>query len=718
MFVSAFLLFWMQPLFAKMVLSLLGGSPSVWNTAMMFFQLVLLAGYGYAHILTRRFHRIGSQLVVHGAVVAAALLFLPFAVARNLAPAVGVPPVLWLIGVLGISVGLPFFALSASAPLLQSWFSRGRHRLRDDPYFLYGASNLGSLLALLAFPVLFEPELTLAAQARVWAAGYMMLLALLAASAWFVLRSGSVALPDATDAATPRRAVDWRQCAVWIGLAFIPSSLLLGVTTYISTDIASAPLLWVVPLALYLLSFVVAFARKPLFKPGWIMKAQAIGIVAVTIMTVQSLIFDQGNAVLLVAGVHLLTFFVTAVLCHSELAKRRPPVEGLTAFYFCMSVGGAAGGIFNALVAPMIFSSDYEYYLALVGACAMRGFADTARRPVAAGDLIYPALFGLAIAAVAWHVSSGGSLGLAGRVTFFVACALAIYSFAPRPTRFALGVAAMIGSAVLAQSAANVVDTERSFFGINKVKLLDGGRQVALVHGTTLHGLEFTDRRLRREPLAYYARSGPVGQALALAGFRRDVAVIGLGTGALACYRVPGENWTFFEIDDAVERIARDARHFHYLSDCGVGTRVVLGDGRLSLKAMPDRTYDLLVIDAFSSDSVPTHLLTREALDLYLRKLKPHGIILANISNKYLRLAPVLEAAVADVRVAARDEIYVPSAVQEARGAFGCEWMAIARNDSDLQFLAADRRWRPLVTDQSARPWTDDFSNIFRAIRW
>jgi spermidine synthase len=718
-FTSAFLLFWMQPLFAKMVLPLLGGSPSVWNTAMMFFQLVLLAGYAYAHLLTHRFRRLGTQVLVHGAVVAAGVAFLPFAVAQSSVPPAGTSPILWLVGLLAVSVGWPFFALSASAPLLQSWFARSGHRLREDPYFLYAASNLGSLLALLAFPVLFEPELTLAGQARFWTGGYATLFVLLAVSAWLVLRSGGgVAAPDAVEHAAARPKADWRQRATWIALAAIPSSLLLGVTTYISADIASAPLLWVVPLALYLLSFVIGFARTPLFKPAFALKAQAFGIVIASILAV-TLIFDCGYSVPLFASVHLLTFFATAVVCHSELARRRPAVDGLTAFYFCMSIGGAIGGVFNALVAPVIFSSDYEYYLALAGACALRSFVGTEPERIAPRDVIYPAILGLATAIVAYSVSSGGTLGGAiGRVVFFVAAALAVFSFVDRPWRLALGVAAMIGGAAFVENSVNVLHTERSFFGINKIRLFDGGRQTALIHGTTLHGIEFNDPKLQREPLAYYTRSGPVGQALAHAGLRREVAAIGLGTGALACYRTPGESWTFFEIDDAVERIARDARYFHYLSDCGAGVKVALGDGRLSLKAMPDRAYDLIIIDAFSSDSVPAHLLTREALALYLHKLKPHGFILANISNKYLRLEPVLASAIVDAGAAGLDQRHFPSAGQNANGAFPSEWMAIAATSSDLGFLASDRRWRAITAEPNTRPWTDDFSNIFRAIRW
>ena len=716
-FVSAFLLFWLQPLFSKMVLPFLGGSPSVWNTAMMFFQLVLLAGYGYAHLLTHKIAKLRWQLAIHAIVVAGGLAFLPFAVSRGLVPPTSGSPIPWLFGLLAVSVGWPFFALSASAPLLQAWFGRSGHRLSGDPYFLYAASNSGSLLALLAFPILLEPQLTLAGQSMAWTIGYGVLFVALIAAGILLLRS-SAATATQQAAAAPVAPNSWRQRLTWIVLAFVPSSLLLGVTTYITTDIASAPLLWVVPLALYLLSFIIAFARRAWLKPEWTLKPQAIGILVVAILVTLVLLFERGGSVLLVASVHLLTFFATAVVCHTELARRRPGVEGLTEFYFCMSIGGALGGIFNALVAPLIFSTDYEYYLALVAACALRVFVGGEAKKLNARDIVYPAILAVLVAAVAYRSVDASPLGLIGRVAFLVPCAVALYAFAARPFRFAFGVAALIGSALLVQGSVDVLHTERNFFGINRVKLIAGGAKTVLIHGTTMHGTEFTDPRLRREPLAYYARSGPVGQLLALAGLRPRVAAVGLGTGALACYRKPGESWTFFEIDAAVERIARDSRFFHYLPDCGAGTNVVLGDGRLSLKAMPDASYDLIVIDAFSSDSIPMHLLTREAVALYLRKLKPRGVILFNISNEYLRLEPVVSALVASVGAAGRHQIFQPSREQVAEGATASEWMAIAATDADLAFLKPEKRWQVIRAEPGAAPWTDDFSNIVGAIRW
>ncbi len=715
-FLSAFLLFWVQPLFSKMVLPLLGGSPQVWNTAMMFFQIVLLAGYGYVHLITHRIKSLRGQLAAHGAVLAIGFAFLPFAVSQNLVPPAGVSPIPWLLGLLAVSVGWPFFALSASAPLVQAWFARSGDRRSADPYFLYAASNSGSLLALLAFPILLEPALTLAGQGRIWAVGYGVLLAVLAVVAAVLWRADSAVQPAPVEARpwTP----DWRNRFTWIALAFIPSSLLLGVTTYITTDIASAPLLWVVPLALYLLSFIVAFAQRTLLKPEWMLKLQAVCILLVATMVTLVLLFERGGSVLLVAGIHLLTFFVTAVVCHTELARRRPGVEGLTEFYFCMSIGGALGGIFNALIAPLIFTTDCEYYLALAGACALRVFVGDQPKNMVWRDAVYPLLLAAAVAGIAYRAVDTSATGLIGRIAFLVPCAVALYAFTARPYRFAFGVAAMIGSALLVQGSVDVLHTERNFFGINRIKRIQDGAKTVLIHGTTMHGTEFTDPRLRREPLAYYARSGPAGQAMAARGFRAHVAAIGLGTGALACYRRPGESWTFFEIDGAVERIARDTNYFHYLADCGAGIRVVLGDGRLSLKAMPDSSYDMVIIDAFSSDSIPMHLFTREALALYLRKLKPHGVILFNISNEYLDLAPELAALVRSVGAAGRHQLFQPNGPQIAAGASASEWAAIARAPGDLDAVAPLTRWRAMPPAQSRSAWTDDFSNIFGAIRW
>ena len=503
-----------------------------------------------------------------------------------------------------------------------------------------------------------------------------------------------------------------------MALAFVPSSLLLGVTTHITTDVASAPLLWVVPLALYLLSFVIAFSRRPLVKPEWTLKAQAVGMLAVAILALLNLMFSLSGNVAFVGLTHLSTFFVTAVVCHTELARRRPGVDGITAFYFCMSIGGAAGGIFNALVAPVIFSSAYEYYLMLVAACALRYFMTRTALPFTRRDVVFPALLAVLIAVVSYYSVEKDPPSLLIRALVLIPCGLALYSFSERPFRFALGLAAVLGSAVIVQGSLDVLLQERSFFGVNRVKIVDQGSKMALIHGTTMHGTEFVDARLRRQPLAYYSRLGPVGQVFAAREAPRSVAVIGLGAGALACYRQPGASWTFYEIDGVVERIARDTRYFHYLEDCGRDTKIILGDGRLSLKQALDRRYDMIIIDAFSSDAVPMHLLTTEALSLYLQKLTDHGTIMFNVSNLHLRLAPAVAALAEGVGVVGRHQLYLPSPDDVARGASGSDWIVIARRQQDLAFLDEDVRWEPLVAAAGAKPWSDDFSNIVSAINW
>jgi hypothetical protein len=379
LFLSALLLFWVQPLVAKMMLPLLGGAPAVWNTAMMFFQLVLLAGYGYAHLLT---HAVppNRQAWFHGAVLLAAATALPFTIGDQTPPtdADAAVVALWLVGRLAVVVGLPFFALSASAPLLQSWFTRTGHATAGDPYFLYGASNLGSLVALLAFPLALEPLTTLSLQSRMWMVVFAALVVMVAAcafAAWQASAPMAEATAPASEAAAVPAASVWRSRALWIVLAFAPSSLLLGVTSYITTDVASAPLLWVIPLALYLLSFVVTFARRPWIGMDWSLSGQAASLCFLLLLYMM-----PTPPLGLVIPAHYLAFFFIALVCHGVLAARRPEASRLTEFYFCLSLGGALGGVFNALIAPVVFSSTYEYPLALILACVLRAAAGPAAR--------------------------------------------------------------------------------------------------------------------------------------------------------------------------------------------------------------------------------------------------------------------------------------------------------------------------------------------------
>jgi hypothetical protein len=721
LFVSALLLFWVQPLIAKLMLPLLGGTPAVWNTAMMFFQLVLLAGYGYAHLLTRAVPPV-RQAWIHGALLIAAATALPFAIGDATPPADASAPAiaLWLSTRLLAVAGLPFFALSASAPLLQSWFTRTGHATSGDPYFLYGASNLGSLAALLAFPLALEPLTTLSLQSRWWMGVFVVLIAMIGACAWVARQSVNPPAPAAAGArpeeATSAAARPWRSRGLWIALAFVPSSLLLGVTSYITTDVASAPLLWVIPLALYLLSFVIVFARRTAIGMRWSLTGQAASLAVVILL----FMLPAPPLAVVIPG-HYLAFFFIALVCHGALAARRPAAARLTEFYFCLSLGGALGGVFNALIAPIVFSSTYEYPLALILACVLTAAARPAVK-FDRMDLLLPAAMLLAVLGI---IAGWGKLGAIGPAALFgglLLIALGVLSQASRPLRFALAAAAVLLPTVIARGSDGVLQQERSFFGVHRIKTDAALPMLDLAHGTTLHGAEFTEPAKWRTQTRYYYRGGPAGQFFdrlrAVRPEPQRVSVIGLGTGTLACYAVPGEAWTFFEIDPLVARIAYDTRYFHYLEQCGAATNVVLGDARLSLKADPAQRNDILILDAFSSDAIPMHLLTKEAVRLYLERLAPHGAMLLHISNRNLQLTPMLAALARDLNLAGRHQLFLPTPAQEAESAIGSEWVALARSEADLGFLDAEPRWSALEAARPVSAWTDDFSNIVSVLKW
>jgi len=715
LFASAFLLFWLQPLVAKMLLPRLGGAPAVWNTALMFFQLVLLAGYLYAHGLSR-WVALKTQPWLHAAVIFVAFTFLPLGVGAG-APAGDDAPVLWLLEKLALNIGVPFFALSASAPLLQAWFARTGHRHAEDPYFLYGASNLGSFVALIGFPLLFEPWLTVARQSRLWLLLFVAFAALLGLCA---LRSPRAALAAATAApalASSRTAAAWREWLLWIALAFVPSSLLLGVTSFITTDVASAPLLWIAPLALYLLSFVITVARRPLLPVSWSLLGQA-GAISIVLL----LLPLPAPALAAVIAAHFAAFFLTALVCHGALAARRPPAARLTEFYICMSLGGALGGIANALIAPIIFSGAYEYPLALVLACALRQAASATPQRVGWRDIAAPlALFAIVLAILLGWDALGESapplqaLGL-------ILPPLSVVFFRGNGVRFALAVAAVLVPFMVAHNSPGLLHQERSFFGVYRVKLDPAAPIIDLIDGTVLHGAEATDPARWRDQLSYYNQAGPIGQyfaalrAAAPGGER--IGAIGLGTGTLACYGRAGDDWTFYEIDPAVLRLAQDTHYFHFLEQCG-NDRVVLGDARVALTSEPPARYDLLILDAFSSDAIPMHLLTREALQLYLAKLAPHGTIVMHISNSHLKLWPMLDDLARQLGLASRHQLFMPSAAQIAAGARASEWIAFAPADGDLAFLdGSTPGWRNEHPAADVVGWSDDFSNLLSVIHW
>jgi hypothetical protein len=717
MFLSAFLLFLVEPMVAKMVLPILGGAPMVWNACVVFFQIMLLAGYGYAFAASK-WLRVRQHVVLHAALLAAPALVLPFMIqAGSVNPPEG-NPVGWLLLLLAGSIGLPFFVLSTSASVFQHWLSRTDHPAARDPYFLYAASNLGSLLALACYPIVVEPVFTLRDQTRLWTTGYAEFVALAGACAVFAWRRGAAGAPQAQARVEiteqPSAALTtWRRVR-WTMLAFIPSSLMLAVTSYISTDVAAVPLLWIVPLALYLLTFVLAFGRRSLAT------SRAVARRAVPLLVVPLALFMVAKVrspLTIIVPLHLLAFAAVALRCHTELADDRPEPSRLTEFFFWVSFGGMLGGLFNALAAPVLFDSIVEYPLVLVLACLFVSAAGTTGSRPTRADAILPLVVGGLTAAIL-IISGTKGAPLATQLAALSVPALLAYT-QRRSRRFGYCMAALLVAGLLFVNAGErVLFATRTFFGVYRVSEDPGRRYHGLAHGTTLHGMQALAPERRGEALTYFHSTGPFGQAfkaLPRAAAGHDVAVVGLGVGTLATYAQPGQRWTFFEIDPAIERIARNTEYFSFLEACGDRCRVVIGDARLSLNRVPDSSYDLLVIDAFSSDSIPMHLMTREALSLYLSKLTPGGALVMHISNRHLLLGPVVGQLAASHGLVALQQVerLKPDAPEGKRES---HWVVMARSRSDLGGLTADARWSPLVPSATTPLWTDDFSNILSVL--
>jgi hypothetical protein len=717
-FLSAALLFMVQPMFAKLVLPRFGGAPQVWSVAIVFFQAALLAGYAYAHWLTRCVS--GRTAVgIHLALMLAAALALPPAIA----PGWGRPPAtgetLWLIGLFAASIGLPFFALAANSPLLQAWFARTDRPAADEAYSLYAAGNVGSFLALVAYPLAVEPFVRLGAQATLWSIGFCLLIALLAGCGALRWRARAKALAATFDAGANARP-GWREAASWVALSAVPSGLLVAVTAHISTDVAAVPLIWVLPLALYLLTFAIVFARRRLIPHRLVLAAQPVFVVAL----VAAMIYDALASIVALIALHLAVFFVNALMCHGELARMRPPPGHLTAFYLWMAVGGVIGGIATGLIAPHVLDwvAEYPILLALAVLCRPpRASSGGPRRR-------YLLLIGIAIAIVILGARALSPAAAGASAFNWVAGALLASSLLlwRRPLPFAAIIAFVLLAGHGIGEAPGTVSV-RSFFGVAKVWETSDGRFRLLQHGTTLHG----GQRIRGadgtpaetdppELLLYYWDGSAIAQAFEAARARGGgairYAVIGLGTGSLACRAEPGDSVHYYEIDPAIVRIARDPRLFSFLQDCRPDAPITLGDARLTLAEAPDGAYDLIVVDAFTSDAIPIHLLTREAMALYLRKLAAHGMVVLHVSNRYLELASVVAGIAAANGLAARlsDTDDPDEAANPYK--FGGTVVAVARSEDDFGALAQAPDWQPLAADPAQWTWSDDYSNVLGAM--
>ncbi|WP_411286472.1 spermidine synthase [Phenylobacterium sp.] len=728
-FSSAALVFLVQPMVAKLVLPLLGGSPSVWNTSMAFFQLALLAGYAYAHAL-QRIGSVRTQALVHCAALVVAAIALPLRVSELVGAPSSDHPNLWLLGVLAVSIGAPFAVLSATAPLVQAWHARTLGAVDGkEPYVLYAASNLGSLLALLAYPLIVEPAFTLVGQRMGWSLGYAAFVVLMGSLAFLVARAGTQG-PAAAARPTTARAITWRERLTWVALAAIPSSLMLGVTTHITTDVASAPFLWVLPLALYLGTFIIAFQAKPAIHPQITLVLQAAAVAACA-----ALLPFRSTFFALQLFIHLAAFFLTALMCHQALVARRPDPARLTEFYLMMSVGGVVGGSFNAFLAPVIFNNVWEYPVVLALSCLVRPWGRDKVEPWAWAMLVLGIVAAMATPAVTTFL--GPRVGVTGIVGDFsqqdflelgvrvlLACSV-IAAFLVR-SRALFFFAVILVLSMGAQAAADRTDTRqswRSFFGVLRESQTQvaglGGTVKMLAHGTTLHGAQATAPTHRCRPLVYYTPLTPIGQVFTgkqLQSKALRIGAVGLGTGSVAAYVRPGDTLTFFEIDPLVVRISSDPKHFSYTTECAEGpVDYVLGDARLTVAKQPAGTFDILLIDAFSSDAVPAHLLTVEAVRGYLTRMKPDGVVILHLSNRNLDLKGPAQAVAKAAGGHALIQAYRPTEDRGSSWESSEDAVIVAKSPQALATFARDPRWK--ATDPSkARPWTDDYTNLAGAL--
>ncbi len=727
-FASACLLFWIQPLFSKMILPHVGGAPAVWTVAMLFFQALLLCGYLYAHLIVRVLAP-KHQIVLHLGVCVGALFFLPVAVSGEFGRVPGDGSVsFWLLGLFVASLGLPFFALSANAPLLQHWFAATRHHQAHDPYFLYGASNVGSLAVVFAFPFLLEPAFGLKTQSLAWSAGFATLTVFIAVCGFMLLRNvrvGSgptiVSAPASPDGPPTSRRALLLQRGWWTLLAFVPSSLLLGVTTQITRDFPATPLFWMVPLGLYLFSFVLVFSRGTASRFGWAVVLQPFTLVAALALAAGAPLFSGWPGIVGI-GVHVANFFVCALVCHGTLAGDRPAASRLTEFYFFMSLGGVCGGIFNALVAPAVFHDLYEYPLVLLLAALLgptwKSLFGISRLHISiayvpAGLLV---VLGALAAALAYVPMETWAIRWAGVASLVMVVAGIAMVFANR-VAFGASLAAALIVYSVATHDSDILHRSRSFFGTFQIKRIIDGQVLQLSHGSTIHGWQTTDPRTYRLTTSYYHLDGPLGQlfvALRKTKSHRHVASVGLGVGTSVCYKLPGQTWDLFEIDPHVVALARDARWFHYLEKCGDNAKIILGDARLSLLDAPDDHYDLIILDAFSSDAIPMHLLTREAFRLYLRKLDENGLIAIHISNRHVSLEGQIANQAAALGLIAIVQSHAPTEKNSTE--FPSQWMVLGREIGDFPFDETEDRWNKARTDPDVDIWTDDYSNLLQVL--
>lgn len=727
--VSAALLFSIQPMFSKMILPLLGGTPQVWTTAMVFFQLTLLAGYAYAHGTTR-IMSVKTQSIFHLILLCAFAALLPFMIADGTRPPVDQDPTLWQLTLMAMVIGGPFFILSGSAPMFQRWFSETDHPDSDNPYFLYGASNLGSMTSLLAYPVLIEPFFTLDAQAEFWMYGYYLLITMSVICAVIIWTHKQKSSAETAPAETTE-AITWKRRGYWLLVAFLPSSLMLGVTTFITTDIASAPLLWILPLAIYVGTFILVFARKQ-----WLSKTAILNgfAAAMAVMLTVSIAYNAVHPIVFIL-VHLTVFFFAAMLCHKELADARPRASHLTEFYLLMSLGGALGGIFNAIIAPRFFILPLEYgaillfivflrYASIPGQDFKTRFAAFKTNMLQKGfDALFelPTMGLIGIVLIVFFITF-----IPGKATtIFGALVMLGLFFMMAKTRWSFALACLFAMAMFPPGyfwhtglGFDVIHRDRNFFGVIRITDFETGER-AFIHGTTNHGTQPLDEEWRMTTLSYYSQFSPINDLYEYLDEKngdQKIAVIGLGVGVTACFTKDDRAYDFFEIDPDVARIAENTEYFTYLADCGSPYEIILGDGRLTMMEQDDNMYDVIFLDAYSSDNIPIHLITVEALQMYMQKLKENGTLILNISNNFLDIEPVLHEAAKEMGIPAFGKVTNGGQIEGTDlVGYPAQFVFISK-DPDLIAYMKELEWTETMPRQGVRLWTDKYSNILSVL--
>jgi hypothetical protein len=686
-FSSAFLLFEVEPLIAKIILPWFGGAAAVWTTCLLFFQVVLLLGYLYAHLLTRSF-RPRTQGRVHALLLAVSLLALPILPKDSWKPTGLENPALRILLLLGVTVGLPFFLLSSTSPLLQAWYAQ--RRAGSAPYRFYALSNAGSLLALLSYPVLVEPMLSTSHQAFGWSLAYAAVVVLCAAVAVSLRDELASGRPptDPPPSAAPRP--DWKTQTLWVALAACGSALLLAITNHVSQNIAAVPFLWVIPLSLYLLSFILCFEGRAWYQRGFFLRMLGVALGGMTYALASS--FNNAPLFVLIP-LFCVGLFVCCMFCHGELARLKPEPAHLTSFYLMVSLGGALGAVFVALLAPHLFSGYYELQIALAS-CAVLVLVVNRRDP---GNQFYKARW-----QPAWLVLV--ALVAAVVASLFVT-AWDQAAHARRMVRNFYGVLSVLDlvgpNAVLVQGTA-------------LQPLDEDARLRKLMNGTIDHGLQFLAPARRRQPTSYFGPDSGVGLALKALGERGPLRAgfIGLGAGTLAAYGRPGDRFTFYEINPLVVQIAH--QEFSFLQDSQAGIEIVPGDARLSLEREDAQGFDLLVVDAFSGDSIPVHLLTRQAFALYFRHLKPDGVLAVHVSNKYLYLQPVVEGAAAWL---GKKAMVIVSDADGRKGIYRAQWILLSGQEAFFSRPEIEKAGKLLAATSNSQLWTDDYSSLYRILK-